>query len=161
LAAELAFTDRTRMHVVADEAIALAGRLGDDPTFVTVTTRLEMALRAPDTLAQRVTLGADASTAAERTADPVLRWFAAMMNSTRAPESGDGETFRKQVEVIDRLARENGQPVMLWVSAMTRSLRASVEGQIERAEQLAAEALEIGMNNGQADAFFAYGGQLM
>jgi tetratricopeptide (TPR) repeat protein len=161
LAAELAFADRTRMHVVADEAIALAQRLGDDPTFVTVTHRLEPALRAPDTLAQRLTLGADATMAADRTADPVLRWFAAMTNYTPALESGDGETFRTHVEVIDRLARENGQPIMLWVSAFARSLRASVDGQLDSAEQLATEALEIGMNNGQADAFFPYSGQLM
>jgi class 3 adenylate cyclase/tetratricopeptide (TPR) repeat protein len=161
LAAELAFTDRSRMHVVADEAIALAQRLGDDPTFVTVTTRLEMALRAPDTLAQRLTLGADATMAAERTGDPVLRWFAAMANSTPALESRDGEAFRTHVEVMDRLARENRQPLMLWAAALARSLRASVDGQLHRAEQLATEALEIGMNNGQPDAFFAYNGQLM
>jgi DNA-binding SARP family transcriptional activator len=160
LAAELAFSDRTHMHVVAGEAIALAKRL-DDPTFVTVATRLEMPLRTPDTLAQRVALGAEATTAAERTADPVLRWLAANINYTPALETGDGEAFRTHVEVVDRLAHQNGQPHMLWVSALARSLGASVDGQLDRAEQFAAEALEIGMNNGQADASFVYGGQLI
>ena len=161
LAAELAFADRDRMRLLADEAIALAHRLGDDPTLVTVTTRMEAAVSAPDTLVQRCALADEAIAAAERTGDPVLRWYAAAMNCTPALESGDIEAFHRRLDVVQFLAHEIGQPHMLYVSTLGQSLREALAGRLDQAEQTAARALEIGVNSGQPDAFAVYGSHLM
>jgi class 3 adenylate cyclase/tetratricopeptide (TPR) repeat protein len=161
LAAELAIADRARMRLLADEAIALAHRLGDDPTLVTVTTRMEAAVRAPDNLAQRCALADEAIAAAERTGDPVLRWYAATMNYTPALESGDIEAFHRRVDVVQHLAHEIGQPQMRHVAAFAQSLREALGGRLDESERTAALALEIGTNCGQPDAFLIYGGQLM
>jgi tetratricopeptide (TPR) repeat protein len=161
LAAELAFADPDRMRLLADEAIALAHRLGDDPTLVTVTTRMEAAVSAPDTLVQRCALADEAIAAAERTGDPVLRWYAAVMNCTPALESGDIKAFHRRLDVVQLLAHEIGQPHMLYVSTLGQSLREALAGRLDQAEQTAARALEIGVNSGQPDAFAVYGSHLM
>ncbi len=160
LAAELGVTDRARMRLLADEAIALAHRLGDDPTLVTVTTRMEAAVRAPDNLAQRCALADEAIAAAERTGDSVLRWYAATMNYTPALESGDIEAFHRRLDVVQLLAHEIGQPHMRYIAAFAQSLREALGGSLNDAEQTAALALEIGANCGQPDAFAMYGGQI-
>jgi class 3 adenylate cyclase len=161
LAAELSFTDRPRMRRLADEAIALAHRLGDDPTLVTVTTRMEAAVRAPDNLAQRCTLADEAIAAAERTGDPVLRWYAATMNYTPALESGDIECFHHRLDTVQLLAQEIGQPHMRFISAFAQSLREALGGRLDTAEQTAVLALEVGVSCGQPDAFTVYGLQLL
>jgi tetratricopeptide (TPR) repeat protein len=146
------------MRRVADEAIALARRLNDDSTLVRVFTRVEAAISAPDTLTERLILTEQAVAAANRTGDPVLRWYAAVMSPAAALESGDVETFRASLDVVVRLARDIGQPFMRWESAFARALREQLAGDLGRAEELAAEALEIGVSNGQPDAFMAYAG---
>jgi DNA-binding SARP family transcriptional activator len=161
LAAELAWTDRHRMRLLADEAIALAQQLGDDATLVTVTTRMESAVRAPDNLAQRCALADDAIAAADRIGDPVLRWYAATMNYTPALESGDIEAFHRRLDVVQLLAREIGQPHMRYIAAFAQSLREALAGKLERAERTAALAFEIGTESGQPDASVVYGTQLM
>jgi DNA-binding SARP family transcriptional activator len=160
LAAELVFADPDRTRRVADEAIALARHLSDDPTLVTVATRLEWAVGAPDTLAQRVSLATEATEAAARTGDPILRLYAAAMGMTPALQIGDMETFRTRVGVVERLACEIGQPFLLWLSAFARFFREQLAGQLHRAEHLATEALDIGVKNGQPDAFLYYVAQI-
>jgi DNA-binding SARP family transcriptional activator/class 3 adenylate cyclase/tetratricopeptide (TPR) repeat protein len=161
LAAELAFADRARMRRVAQEAIDLARRLGDDATLVTVITRLQAAVGSPDTLADRISLADESIAAAERTGDSVLRWYAAAMSYTPALESGDVEAFERQVDIVDRLAREIGQPFMRWISAIARSVREQLDGHLDRAEELATEAFEIGRDNGQPDALVFFAGALV
>lgn len=161
LAGELTFGDRTRVRPVADEAIALARGLGDDSTRVIVASRLEAAVRAPDNLTQRVTLAAEAVAAAERTGDPVLRWTAASQGFMPAFEAGDIEAFHERVDVVERLADHIGRPEMRWLAGVARTLREAVAGRFDRAEQFSAEALEIGGNIGQADAFIYYAGFLL
>jgi hypothetical protein len=157
LATELTFSDRGRMRVAANEAIALARRLEDDRTLVRVTTPLELAVRAPDNLAWRTTLAGDAVAAANRTNDPVLRWYAAVTASNVAIERGDAKAFAEHAEVVVQLAGRIGQPFMLFISALVRSLREGLAGRLDQAEHTAAEALETG----EPDAFVLYAMQLI
>jgi DNA-binding SARP family transcriptional activator len=160
LASELTWVDRARMRCLGNEAIALARRLDDDATFVTVATRLEGTVPATDTLPQRVALARETIAAAERTRDPVARWYAAAFNYMSPVEAGDIETFRTRVDLVERLARQIGQPVMLWISALCAGLRELLAGRLELAEEIAAESLERGGDCGQADAFMYYLGFL-
>jgi tetratricopeptide (TPR) repeat protein len=161
LAAELAFVDRARMLRVARAAIELARRLGDDHALVTVITRLEAAIGSPDTLVERTALADEAIAVAERTGDPVLRWYAAAMGYTPALEGGDIRAFRQRVELVDELARGIGQPFMRWVSAIARSAREHLAGNLDRADAIATEGLEIGVTSGQTDALVFYAGALI
>ena len=161
LAAELAFVDRVRMLRVARAAIELARRLGDDHALVTVLTRLAAAISSPDTLVERTALADEAVAVAERTGDPVLRWYGAAMGYTAALEAGDIAAFRQRVEVVDELARGIGQPFMRWVSAIARSVREHLAGNLDRAEAPAAEGLDIGSTSGQADALVFYSGAIV
>jgi DNA-binding SARP family transcriptional activator len=161
LAGELAFCDRIRMRAVADEAFGLARSIGDDPTLVIVAFRLEPSVRAPDNLTERVTLAAEACTAAERTGDPVLRWTAASGGILPALEAGDIEAFHARIEVAERLANEIGQPLLRYFAGVVRTLREALAGRLDRAERFAYETLELGGQNGQPEAFIYYAALLL
>jgi tetratricopeptide (TPR) repeat protein len=160
LVGELAFCDRARMRSVADEAIALARNLGDEPTLVIVATRLEPSVRSPDNLTQRLALAAEAAAAAERTGDPVLRWTAASQSFMPALEAGDGDLFRERVEMVERLASQIGQPLMRWLAGLACTLREAVAGRFDVVEKFATEALEIGSKESGLEAFMYYVGFL-
>jgi hypothetical protein len=121
LAAELAFADPDRMRLLADEAIALAHRLGDDPTLVTVTTRMEAAVSAPDTLVQRCALADEAIAAAERTRDPFhpLSWPLARRSHADHPliftvVADRDDTSRNTSEVSEGGSRPPSTEVPFW-----------------------------------------------
>ena len=161
LAGELG-VDRDRMRLVADEAVELAQRLGDDPTLVTVITRTRPPpLRAPDSLARRAALADEAVAAAERTRDPALRWHAAMTGISPPMESGNIETVHQRLDVLHDLARKVGQPFMRWLSAGYRSQFETLAGRLNQAEHSAREMLRIGVASGQPDAPIFYGGFLI
>ena len=52
------------------------------------------------------------------------------------------------------------QPSLTWVLTFVRATRAQVAGDIDRAEQLAAEALKIGTEGGEPDAAIIFGVQV-
>jgi tetratricopeptide (TPR) repeat protein len=70
-----------------------------------------------------------------------------------ALEAGEMEAFQEWIDVDERLADEIGQPLLRYHAGLGRALRETLAGRYDRAEQLALEILEMGSNNGQADAF--------
>ena len=54
-----------------------------------------------------------------------------------------------------------GQPMLAWVTSYAQSWQRILEGDLEGAEQLANQALELGGATGQPDAMPIYGGQLV
>jgi tetratricopeptide (TPR) repeat protein len=59
------------------------------------------------------------------------------------------------------MAEQLDQPTLTWIATATRSWRAQIAGDIDQAEQLATQALQIGTDSGEPDADTNFGGQLM
>jgi tetratricopeptide (TPR) repeat protein len=59
--------------------------------------------------------------------------------------------------LVDRL----DQPLMRWGHLFSGSMRAQIAGDTDEAEQFAGEALQLGTDNGVADATVQFGGQLI
>ena len=64
-------------------------------------------------------------------------------------------------EVAWSLAEQLDQPMLNWWRSYTRGWRAQFAGDVEEAERLATEALELGTDSGQPDATMFFGAQLM
>ncbi len=67
----------------------------------------------------------------------------------------------RTMEIKRPLVAELDQPFLSWVHTLQGATRALIAGQCDRAEQLASEALQIGTNGGQPDAFIVFGAQMI
>ena len=74
--------------------------------------------------------------------------------------SGDRDGIDAAIEVAALLAQEIGQPYLSWQVLYLRCLLVLLSGDAEEADRLATEALEVGIESGQPDAFVVYGASL-
>jgi class 3 adenylate cyclase len=150
-----------RLRRLADEALAIAESAGDDATIVRVINQEMLGSLAPSLLEQTLTRTADAIVRAERLADPVLLFFAALSRATVAFQAGDIDEMDRCIEIMSALAKQLDQPTPTWTNTIHLAKRAQIAGDTDVAEQLATEALQIGTDCGQPDAALFYGGQLV
>ena len=98
---------------------------------------------------------------AERVGDPLLLCTAASGRRFIAACAGDIAEMDRCLEIKRPLVEQLDQPFLHWVHTLQRTTRALIAGDTDRAEQLASEALQIGTDGGQPDAFIVFGGQLI
>jgi tetratricopeptide (TPR) repeat protein len=150
-----------RRVALANEAKAIARRLGDRAIFVDVVSRCGNALLAPSTLATELADFAEVFAATRDLDDTVALLPAASIGCALAVRAGRFELARERLEILRTPAEKLGQPSVLWVASFGDALLALLHGDTEEAEQLATAALEMGTASGQPDAFAFYGVQLM
>jgi class 3 adenylate cyclase/tetratricopeptide (TPR) repeat protein len=149
-----------RRLALADEAKAIARRLGDRAVFVDVVYRCGTAVHAPSTLATELADFAEAFVAASELADAAPLYFTSI-DCSLAVRAGQFELARERLAVGRAMAERLGQPLLLWVASFADASLALLHGDTEEAEQLATVALEVGTAGGEPDAFAFYGVQLM
>lgn len=143
------------------EALAIARRLDEGSTLARLALPASEALRNPATLAARRAMLHEALEAASRGDDPATRFWVTDAVMVTDIEAGDWPAARERLEVVRRLAAAVGEPSMTWVARWTDAVDALRSGDHGRAEQLAFEAYELGVQAGQADATAIWGGQLI
>jgi tetratricopeptide (TPR) repeat protein len=162
LCSENAFDTSLEEHLaLADLACAGVEARGDDATVVRVLNQVALPCRAPQHLELSLARSADALARAERIGDPLLLFVAA---ATRIPiviNAGDIEEVDRCLSISDRLMQQLGQPTFAWGHNFLSSTRAQIAGEVDRIEQLANTALQIGTESGEADAFLLFGTQFM
>ena len=162
LAIELAFIPPFSARVeLADEAVAIARRLGDVATLAEVLIRPYLALLLPETAMRRWSEVNEARTLAAQIDDPFLRFWTAIWCSASALEFGRIADVDFLLEEAAAIAQEVQQPMLEWVLTLNRAMRACVAGDTDESERLATLALEIATETGQPDGFTFYGTQLM
>jgi hypothetical protein len=98
-------------------------------------------------------------TRAERVGDPVLLCSSASGRRFVAACAGDIDEMDRCLEIKRPLVEKLDQPFLNWVHTLQRATRALISGDADQAEQLATEALQIGTDGGQPDAFIIFGAQ--
>jgi tetratricopeptide (TPR) repeat protein len=114
----------------------------------------------PSTLDTRIHDANEALLLAEALADPLLIYWAAVFKRIPAMQAGDAVEGRRCLDRMRVLSERLGEPTVRWVTRYNEAAQATFEGDFERAEALALDALQIGNDSGQPDAFAFYGGQL-
>jgi class 3 adenylate cyclase/tetratricopeptide (TPR) repeat protein len=150
-----------RRLALAEEAKAIARRLGDRAIFVDVVNRCGTALNAPSTLTTALADLAEAFAAARDLDDPVSLYLASSVGFYPAVRAGQFELARERLAIVRATAEKLRQPLYLWVARFYDASLALLHGDTEEAEQFATAALEVGTASGQPDAFALYGVQLM
>ena len=150
-----------RRLTYADEAVATARASGDPATLARVLDAAVFATWVPERLHERVAWSEELLDLATALDDPVLEYWATARRTTTALETQDRETHDAIRSRQLQLAEQLGQPALRWHAACVEVARAFLDGDLDAAERIAGEALELGLNSGQADALSYYGAQLV
>jgi class 3 adenylate cyclase len=154
LAVELSWHDpKTRRYGLGDEAVAMARRLGDDGCLLEVWTARHISRWTADSTPELVAELPALLDLAERVGDPQSLVLASSWGFAHMLETGDVEESDRLVDQVGRIATEMNNPVFRWLEATYRCCRLMVDGRGDDIEQAALDALEIGEDCGQPDAF--------
>lgn len=163
LSAELLFDDDPKAaRRTSDEALHIARELGDAPTFVTVVTLRMVALWRPDTVEERLALGAELDAIRKAAGTERSGQFLSGMTHycQAAMEGGETELADRLLTWIDETASQLRQPTTVGYAKLRLASRACIAGRFEEAEELAREAFELTTQAGQTDAEAFYVGNV-
>jgi DNA-binding CsgD family transcriptional regulator/tetratricopeptide (TPR) repeat protein len=158
--AQRTLTDKSRLQVLVDEALGMAGRSCEPPARCAVYQLTVMALRGnPETLHRRLLLGEEYVAAARSTASADLLAEAYYWQALNYFESGQLEALETLLEQYDGLSTARFGLHQYWARthrvtlALLRGEWTDLECQIE-------ELLEIGTKTRRGDADGVYGAQM-
>ena len=157
LAQELYWRDpELRRFELADEAVAMARRLGDEACLLEVWRKAHLstwtARRAPNLIAELPAL----LELAERIGDVQQLWAICASGFAHILEMGDIDRADRLLERMGQVAAEVNNPAFRWLFAGARCGHLTVSGTGDEIEQAAMSALQIGTDAGQPDAFVAF-----
>ncbi len=163
LCAELLFAEDFEVRLeLAETAIAVARRVGDDVTLLDTLVRTHESIVAPATLNQRLAWSGRPASWPNASNDPLLR---GMAYTWRHLAAVDGR--RPRCGPAGAWGRGHGsgrphRPAHLPLGGgMQASMGRAIAGDLAAAEETAVAALQMGMEAGQADAVGAFGMQLL
>jgi class 3 adenylate cyclase len=152
--------DLARRQELADQALDLARKSGDERSVAFVLWRRFNPTAVPETLDQRIAEMAEMREIVDRQGDPYLRYFAALYSSTQAFENGDRSLLDKELGQLGKIADDLRQPVPRWSALWTGAVDAFLKAELGRAEELTEQAAQVAVDAGQPDALSFYTGQL-
>ena len=161
LCTELAYGPLERRLELAQEARSIARRTGDPATQIDVSNLQQLPLNVPETLPIRLHSTAKSVILARDLDDPARLFWSVCADRSNTIQTAQPERSTRHLAVARSLAERFRQPMMMWVVAYHEAADALVRGESERAEELATQALEIGTESGQPDAFAFYGAQII
>ena len=158
-AAELMYSQEWEGRIdLSDQALAIARRLDDPHALTTVLNMRFVTLLAPDTHQERLANTLEAVAAAERLAHPIAQFYAYHWRGYACLEAGDIPAARTWMAQEREFAERFRQPTALWLARADEANLAIVAGELEAADHLAADALEIG-RHGEPDALACFAAQ--
>jgi class 3 adenylate cyclase len=160
LGSELCFGPLEQRRSFADEARAMARRVGDPVTLVRVLSLVDLPLQHPSVLAERMTDSMEALALADVLGDPDLLYWAAFNGRVNGIQAGDFQLGARCLDIMRTVTDRLRQPTLKWATTVMEVGEAMTVGDLERADELATTALQVGIDGGQPDAFAIYGGQL-
>jgi class 3 adenylate cyclase/tetratricopeptide (TPR) repeat protein len=162
LAAELTFhKDRDETLAIADDALAIARRLGDTRIMVHVLGMRFLTILAPDRLDECLSNSEEYLSLAQRLGDPVAEVFAGVYRANACLGVGDIAGVDAAIGVACDACGRVKQPLLEHLVGTTRAWRVLLAGDISEADRLATEAFTIGAGAGIPEALGAYAAQLV
>ena len=136
--------ERSRMAELSAEAAALAERLDDPEALAHAQAARRRALWDPWHLPERLATSTEMLRDARRARNLELRLQAHAWLVLDLLESGDRDAVDAQIEAFTNGARQLRDPLYLWQAAIWRTMLVLLDGNLQRAEELAGEALAAG-----------------
>ena len=150
-----------RAFSLADEAVAVARRVGDPATSTFVLHNHFDATLVPHTRQQRLALSAENIALAESLGDPVALANALQDTAYVSAEYGELDAGFSRYEEVAVIGKEFELGAMQRTPLITRASKALKDGRIVEAEALADEAFRVMTETGHRSAFGFYAAQLI
>jgi DNA-binding winged helix-turn-helix (wHTH) protein/tetratricopeptide (TPR) repeat protein len=153
--------DPVRSQTLTTDALAMAERLGDPGLEAYVATARHFTLLQVSVEPRaRLPLTERAIALTEGSGPKDVLALGLQERCLDLLEMGDGPRFDRTFAAYERVVDELRQPFFSWFRGLFRGLRAFLDGDVEAAERLAHETLEIGRSFGSPNALGAFSGQL-
>ena len=133
-----------RRDAFSREAVELARRAGDPETLVLAVGARCWALLGPDHVPERFALGSELVALAERTQSKTAAYVGHEYRASAMLALGDIAGVDREIEILDRIARDLRQPIELWFVTWFRAGRALGDGRFDDARRLIDEARALG-----------------
>jgi hypothetical protein len=161
LGAELYFSDRTDERAeLADQAVAMARRIGDRSTLASTLIARFITLWEPENAGARLQIASDVVAIGEDVRDRKLILRGHVWRAISLMELGDWVGADMELAVHARLAEELRDPLHRWYVPLFQASRALLEGRLRDTERLAGEAFTIGRDTHPQNAAQLYAVQL-
>jgi hypothetical protein len=144
--------DFDHRHRLAQEALELARRSGDEDALAYVLTVRHNAIRVPSTLPQRLADTAEAVAITARRDDLLARFWALEHRLRAVSEVPDLDEADRCLDECAALAERLAQPGLRYYLAMHGSWRRLLAGDLEGAEEATNAVRRIGLETGQPEA---------
>jgi DNA-binding SARP family transcriptional activator len=149
-----------RREHLCQEALAVAGRVGDRATLAEVLTATFWARYGPDDLDGRLRTATAIAGIGEELGDRELMLRGAQCRIHSLLEMGDMDQTSEAADIQARLARELRQPQYTRLATIHSALMAGLLGSFDEAERLANLALTLTQSRGRMEAVRVYGAQM-
>jgi class 3 adenylate cyclase len=151
-----------RRRALADEAVAMARRLGD-PRFVGRALSMWMLTTAPcgSTRAERDAATREIIAIGRELGDAELEFSGTWSDALVAMEGSDRDRFLVDALRGEELAEILRQPFYRWMAAALRASFTLISGDLEAAEEQGREALLVGQTADEPTAYEVFGAQLI
>ncbi len=161
LSEEIDQRDLVRRSSVAEEAIDVAHRLGDETTLLAVLILAIPPFARPDNLDRRLEETALALALSDQVRDVSVRFLALALRTIACGESGDFEAVDVCLAEMESIARRTGLPFQWWQVHSQLSCQLLLAGRTEHAQIHANETFSIGTKLGLSVAMVTYGAHQM
>jgi class 3 adenylate cyclase len=146
--------DFARRKALAEDAIELARRAGDQRALAGVLQSASFALWSAEALELRATLAEELVGCADELRDPAIRAQAGNIELHVCVERGE------LARAYAALAAEREHPARTWEAEFHTAALALLRGDLVAGERLAERAFQTGQEAGEPDAVLIYGAQL-
>jgi tetratricopeptide (TPR) repeat protein len=148
----------TRKRALSDDAIAMARRLGYQPTLAYALSSRIAALSGPDDVEARLAASQEMVTLADQCANSEFAMIGHGWSIADSLATGDVHRARFAIARFAELAKQSRHPYFVWWLAAIRTMEAIVEGRLTEAEELAAVCFARGQRTVAVDAAHVFAG---
>jgi hypothetical protein len=143
LAVRLNATESARREALAEEATAMARRLGDDDALVADLWASLMVYWRPERSAARAEAAAEILRLAPRVKQHNALVWARMARFVDALEVGHGAAAEAELTGLAAIERESRRPYSAWCVLLLRSTWATFRGRLDEGERLSEQAVAL------------------
>ena len=147
---------RERRAALADEAVAMARRLGDLPTMTYALEACWVAVASPDDTEARLAQATELVSLAEQTGERERLYGGHESRLYTLWMLGDRAGVDHEVERLAHLAADLRQPAQMWHAYAPQAMLTLLEGRFEDAERLIEHTLAAGERSHSWNAMLAH-----
>jgi tetratricopeptide (TPR) repeat protein len=152
--------DPERSRALADEALAIARRVGEPVALAAALWAKHFLMMGPGDLRERLAVLAEAIGLAERAHAPGIAFASRTSLVHDLLESGDIVSAEREIDALARDPEHSRQPVPRWIVAVLRASLAISSGRVEEGARLSAQAMELRRDGQDPAVLMTHCGQM-